>query len=462
MSYKRFYLLTIPILIAALGLLWLPSSVSADESVQLFPVDDGTIIDQSPFDGVGETVDHDQSIYVSFNSGISEFRGAMEFDLSSISPSSTIVSAYLNLRLTGKTYPTGTSSIPIDLFGYSGNGTVGIDDFNAGSDIATFDGWPVWSVTLDVTEFLKSQMPTDYIGFTLRTNLHRAGIWFDSLDGSIPPTLAITFATRQVSIDIKPGYDTNPININSMGKTQVAILSTIDFDAPSMVDTTSLTFGKTGYEASLAFCDEGVEDVNEDGLPDLICYFYTQSTGFQIGDTKGFLKGKTIDGIFIEGNDGVVIVFASGKNEFVDVCHNPGPDEVSLNIPLSAVDTHVAHGDNIGAPCGAIFAQCTDGWTSTFTETEKTYVLEVDKDTFEGRSTSIRTVDRVDESLKVTVTSLITWNNWSFSKPICGSLTCGYFFEWYATDPIAGEGTGVYKIEITQDQEGLVSLYCAD
>jgi len=266
-----------------------------------------------------------------------------------------------------------------------------------------------------------------------------------------------------VSIDVKPGSEANPINATSKGKIPVAILSTADFDALSMVDTTSLTFGKTGVEPSLAFCSNESEDVNEDGLFDLVCHFYTQDTGFQIGDTEGILKGQTVDGIPVEGSDSVIVVFASGKNEFVDVCHNPGPDEVTLNVPLSAVDTHASHGDSIGYPCGTIIAQCTDGWTSTFSETEKTYVLEVDKDTLEGRSTRISTVDRVDESLQVTVTSLITGNIWSFGTPSCGSTTCGYLLGWYGgTTHSIGEGTGTYKIEVTQSQEGLVRLFCGD
>ncbi|MGD9093456.1 MAG: hypothetical protein PVF74_11465, partial [Anaerolineales bacterium] len=48
--------------------------------------------------------------------------------------------------------------------------------------------------------------------------------------------------------------------------------------------------------------------------------------------------------------------------------------------------------------------QCTNGWTSTFTQTEKTFFLEVDKDTLEGIMTFIITVGRPEESLQVNVT----------------------------------------------------------
>jgi len=112
----------------------------------------------------------------------------------------------------------------------------------------------------------------------------------------------------QVTIDIKPGSFPNSINRRSKGKIPVAILSTADFDAPARVDWASLTFGRTGDERSLAFCDSSPEDVNGDGLPDLVCHFSTQLTGFDAGDTEGVVKGRNIDGTAITGRDSVRIV----------------------------------------------------------------------------------------------------------------------------------------------------------
>jgi hypothetical protein len=111
-----------------------------------------------------------------------------------------------------------------------------------------------------------------------------------------------------LAIDIKPGSAVNPINPTSHGKTPVAILSSADFDAPATVDATSLTFGRTGDEPSLAFCSEITEDVNADGRLDLVCHFTTQQTGFQGGDTEGILKGLTEGGTPIEGRDAVRIM----------------------------------------------------------------------------------------------------------------------------------------------------------
>jgi hypothetical protein len=110
---------------------------------------------------------------------------------------------------------------------------------------------------------------------------------------------------ERVNIDIKPGSVSNKVDSKGKGKISVAILSTDTFSAPDVLDLNSLTFGPTGNEDSLAFCD--AQNVNRDGLMDLVCYFYTRNTGFHCGDTQGVLKGKTLRGIPIEGSDSVKI-----------------------------------------------------------------------------------------------------------------------------------------------------------
>jgi len=111
-----------------------------------------------------------------------------------------------------------------------------------------------------------------------------------------------------VDIDIKPGSDPNSINLQSQGTIPVAILSVPGFDAPSQMDKTSLTFGRIGDEASLAFCNKSPKDINGDGLLDQVCHFETQKTGFMVGDSEGILKGETVDGMPIKGRDSVKIV----------------------------------------------------------------------------------------------------------------------------------------------------------
>ena len=98
------------------------------------------------------------------------------------------------------------------------------------------------------------------------------------------------------------------INLKSWGKIRVAILSTPTFNAPGSVDMHSLTFGHTGDEKSLGYCEVYRRDVNHDRLPDLVCHFYTQKTKFQKTDTLGLLKGKLRNGKAIQGSEGIRIV----------------------------------------------------------------------------------------------------------------------------------------------------------
>ena len=126
--------------------------------------------------------------------------------------------------------------------------------------------------------------------------------------GTMRGTITTDSSIVQVSIDIMPGGEPNSINPDSQGVTPTAILSSPLFDATDVVDRASLTFGATGDEPSLAFCDGGYEDVNNDGLSDLVCHFTTQLTGFGIGDAEGILKGRTTDDLAFEASDSVRIV----------------------------------------------------------------------------------------------------------------------------------------------------------
>jgi hypothetical protein len=77
--------------------------------------------------------------------------------------------------------------------------------------------------------------------------------------------------------------------LKNKGKIPVAILSTPSFDATEEVDRSSLTFGSTGNEQSLHFCNQ--EEVNKDGLLDLICLFDAPMSGFAKSDKFVVLKG---------------------------------------------------------------------------------------------------------------------------------------------------------------------------
>jgi hypothetical protein len=112
----------------------------------------------------------------------------------------------------------------------------------------------------------------------------------------------------QVTIDIKPGAYPNPINLGSNGDVPVAILSTPSFDARN-VDPTSLSLAGAfvslkGNGTPMA----SVQDVNNDGLLDLVVHISTQALQLSDTDTQAVLEGQTLDGRAIKGADTIRIV----------------------------------------------------------------------------------------------------------------------------------------------------------
>ena len=122
-----------------------------------------------------------------------------------------------------------------------------------------------------------------------------------ALEVFVPPPI-------QIAIDIRPGTSLNNISLSRDRNIPIAMLSSATFDAPARADRTSLTFGRTGSEASFTSCDSALTDVNGDGRLDLVCHFTIKLSGFQMGDTAGVLMGRTIGGTQIRGTDLVRII----------------------------------------------------------------------------------------------------------------------------------------------------------
>lgn len=139
-------------------------------------------------------------------------------------------------------------------------------------------------------------------------------LWAGEFDGWSKFTEVLTGQffvgdTIEVEIDVKPGSDENPINLDSKGRIPVAILSSPEF-AAVLIDENSVLFNG----ASVATRKNGklmasMEDVNADGLPDLVCHFETHEVDAELSQFGvGFLSGAMYDGTPIEGFDIVTIV----------------------------------------------------------------------------------------------------------------------------------------------------------
>ncbi len=109
----------------------------------------------------------------------------------------------------------------------------------------------------------------------------------------------------QVAIDIKPGNKRNVLNPRSRGGVWVAVLSDAEtpFDA-LQIDAATVAFGPAEASA-IRF---RVQDVNRDGLADLVLRFRIPATGIACGDTEATLTGQTHGGESFSGTDAVQTV----------------------------------------------------------------------------------------------------------------------------------------------------------
>ena len=153
--------------------------------------------------------------------------------------------------------------------------------------------------------------------------LYTVSVTITDDDGaSTTDTLIVNVTRKTVSIDIKPGSDTNPVNLKSNGVIPVAILADKYFDV-SRVKVGTVHFGPA--EAS-PICHT-MKDVNGDGDTDIILHFRTQEVGLEKQDTEAILTGQTIDGMEFIGNDTIRNVPANDKPNLPDKDDAPGQDK---------------------------------------------------------------------------------------------------------------------------------------
>jgi hypothetical protein len=293
-----------------IGLLVFTSGFAAT-TVYVYPAAVKSATDEGPQDGVFDVEYTPVPPYLINNNGWTSLATALEFDLSAIPADVTIVSAQLTV---GVGTIEGNRSLAIS--GYSGSGSAALADFSAGALLAekSVPAGGTSTFTLDVTTFVADLIGGGhaFAGFNLRESPANAYGWqvmVMNWQPDVSPVLTVQYeAIRTVGLDIKPKSMPNSINPKSRGNIPVAILSDSTFYAPGEVSVASLTFGRIGDETSLRMCDPYGNDVNDDGLLDLTCYFDNLATGFLPSDTQGVLNGQTIGGVMIKGTDSVRIL----------------------------------------------------------------------------------------------------------------------------------------------------------
>ncbi|MBW3540207.1 MAG: hypothetical protein KY476_08050 [Planctomycetes bacterium] len=148
--------------------------------------------------------------------------------------------------------------------------------------------------------------PDTLVFSTPSTNTADVVVLIDGQELTVTPGLSL----HVVGIDIKPDSDPNSINLGSGGTVAVAILSTAAFDATT-VDPNTVTLANAEVRLkgnSTPMSSE--QDVNSDGLLDLVVHVETEALELTDGDVEAMLRGKTLAGDPIFGTDSVRIVAA--------------------------------------------------------------------------------------------------------------------------------------------------------
>ena len=111
-----------------------------------------------------------------------------------------------------------------------------------------------------------------------------------------------------VNIDIKPGSFPNSINLGSMGTVPVAILSSATFDAMTVDPATVTLAGARLKLKGKGTLMVSIQDVNGDGLRDLVVHLSTSTLHLSATDTQAVLEGATFGGTPIRGSDTIRVV----------------------------------------------------------------------------------------------------------------------------------------------------------
>ena len=133
-------------------------------------------------------------------------------------------------------------------------------------------------------------------------------IMYDDLE-YVKVTIGYKTSKKEVSVDIKPGFDDNCININDHGVVPIAILGSVDFDVTQVDPGTCELAGmavKIAGKSNKYLAN--YEDVNQDGIDDLVLKIEDSDANLDSGEGIATLTCKLYDGTLIEGTDNICVV----------------------------------------------------------------------------------------------------------------------------------------------------------
>jgi len=116
------------------------------------------------------------------------------------------------------------------------------------------------------------------------------------------------FPVIPVSVDIKPGSYPNCFNNNGHGVIPIAILGAQDFNATEVDPTTVVLDGMYVSVKGNGSPQASTDDVNNDGILDIVVQIEDLDGIFSEGDSIGTVKGSTYGGENFQGTDSICIV----------------------------------------------------------------------------------------------------------------------------------------------------------